>query len=90
MERHGGERRADHFATAPPFAPDGANFHYDDRQDHFYGGQHQPDHRHHHSFNGHQNESTGYHLKNDSNNTPPLSGHKRQFPHPSNCRALMF
>ncbi|KAL8527184.1 hypothetical protein ACS0TY_005164 [Phlomoides rotata] len=85
MERNGGERRSDHFATAPSFAADGGHFPYDDRQDHFYGGQHQPDHRQHHNFNGHQNESTGYHLNNDSNNSLPLSGHKRQFPHPNNA-----
>ncbi|KAI3449375.1 hypothetical protein Pfo_006040 [Paulownia fortunei] len=86
MERHGGERRADHFATSSSFPTDGGHHHYDDRQDHLHGGHHhhhQPDHRHHPSFNGEPNESTGYHLNSNPNQSLPLSGQKREFPHPN-------
>ncbi|XP_057782244.1 flowering time control protein FCA [Salvia miltiorrhiza] len=87
MERHGGERRADHCSPAIPFPADGVHYHYDDRQDHFHGGhhhQHQPDHRHHQNLNGQLNESTGFHLNGDSNHSLPLSGHKRPIPHSNN------
>ncbi|KAH6811200.1 hypothetical protein C2S51_024962 [Perilla frutescens var. frutescens] len=80
MERDGGERRADHCATAPPFPADGGHYHYDDRQEHFNGGHYQPDHRHHNNFNGQHNEFTNA----DSNPSLPLSGHKRPFPHSNN------
>lgn len=88
MERHGGERRADHCAAAPPFPADGGHYHYDDRQEQFHGGHlHQPDHRHHHNLNGQQNESTAYHPNGDSNHSLPLSGQKRPF---SNCATSVF
>ncbi|GFQ01542.1 flowering time control protein fca [Phtheirospermum japonicum] len=86
MEVHGGERRADQFATTSSFPTDGNHHPQDDRQDHFHGGyhhhHHQTDHRHHHNFNGEQNDSNGYHL-NSNSNPSPLSGQKRQF-HQSN------
>ncbi|KAK6120146.1 hypothetical protein DH2020_046052 [Rehmannia glutinosa] len=86
MERHGGERRADHFVTTSSIPTDGSHHSQDDRQDHLHGGYHHhhpPDHRHHHNFNGEQNESTGHHLNGNSNHSLPLSGQKRPFPHPN-------
>ncbi|KAG8389581.1 hypothetical protein BUALT_Bualt02G0244000 [Buddleja alternifolia] len=88
MERHGGERRADHFATMSSYPTDGGQHHPGDPQDHLHGGHnhyhHQSDIRHPHNFNGEQNESDGHQLNGNSNHSLPLSGQKRQFPHPNN------
>ncbi|KAL0436002.1 UNVERIFIED_CONTAM: Flowering time control protein FCA [Sesamum radiatum] len=85
MDRHGGERRADHLATTSSFPTDGGHHYHDFRQDHLHGAHHyhQPDHRHHHNLNGEQNASTGYHLNGSSNHSLPLSGQKRLLPHPN-------
>ncbi|KAL0371562.1 UNVERIFIED_CONTAM: Flowering time control protein FCA [Sesamum angustifolium] len=85
MDRHGGERRADHLATTSSFHTDGGHHYHEFRQDHLHGAHHyhQPDHRHHHNLNGEQNASTGYHLNGSSNHSLPLSGQKRLLSHPN-------
>ncbi|XP_011079531.1 flowering time control protein FCA [Sesamum indicum] len=85
MDRHGGERRADHLATTSSFPTDSAHYYHDFRQDHLHGAHHyhQPDHRHHHNLNSEQNASTGYHLNASSNHSLPLSGQKRLLSHPN-------
>ncbi|KAL0420148.1 UNVERIFIED_CONTAM: Flowering time control protein FCA [Sesamum radiatum] len=85
MDRHGGERRADHLATTSSFHNDGGHHYHEFRQDHLHGAHHyhQPDHRHHHNLSGEQNASTGYHLNGSSNHSLPLSGQKRLLSHPN-------
>ncbi|KAK4406913.1 Flowering time control protein FCA [Sesamum angolense] len=85
MDRHGGERRADHLATTSSFHTDGGHHYHEFRQDHLHGAHHyhQPDHRHHHNLSGEQNASTGYHLNGSSNHSLPLSGQKRLLSHPN-------